>query len=151
MGQVVVACRRSVFFSGAAEQLLATGHLPALAQLVGALFPHRHVNLFSAIAAVGEGIAGLLLAGWAPAPPRRGDLLLLLFLTRGWPATVDGSLPVQVRSSPPSAGDDMWMSEEGSRELSIFTKQAEYCRRQVIYRVHSGAFATSCCLILCSY
>lgn len=128
MGQVVVAARRRVVFGGAAEELLSAGHLPALAQLVGALFPHGHVYLLAAIAAVGEGVAGLLLAcgsaGRAPAPPRRGRLLLL-FLARGRPATVDGSLPVQVRSSPPSAGDDMWMSEEGSRELSIFTKQAE--------------------------
>lgn len=124
MGQVVVACRRGVIFRGAAEQLLTTGHLPALTQLVGALFPHGHVHLLAAIAAVGKGVAWLLLGGLASAPPRRGALLLL-FLAGGRPATVDGSLPVQVRSSPPSAGDDMWMSEEGSRELSIFTKQAE--------------------------
>ena len=79
---------------GVAEQLLPARDLPAFAELVGSLLPDGHVHLPAAVAAVGEGSAGV-----------DGGFLLcrrrLRLLREGGPAPVDGPLPVEVGASSP--------------------------------------------------
>lgn len=88
--------------AGAAEQDFPAGHLPAFAQLVGSLFPHRHGYPFPPVSPGHERVRGIELLLVSPI-----SLVLRLCLGNiSRTASVNGPLPVQVWPPPPAGIKD---------------------------------------------
>lgn len=102
---------------GVAEQLLSARHLAPLAQLVGPLLPHWHVDLPPPIAAIGEGfgaVEGLLVGR---------SRYTVGFVREVGAASVDSSFPVQVGSPPSTEEQNEDMIKMGTHYSRVTVTQ----------------------------